>query len=138
MASVESRLDKVGAEKGVTFDYAEAQANDQFNLNGGFVQISCWAGRLSSYRRGHPLPPPSSCGKIPTSLRWPISGFRRFDGRAVTGKADALNTEAIMNLITAINPDIDTIGLLYDWKDASCPGHRRCQGVLRQQGHQVH
>ena len=38
----------------------------------------------------------------------------------ITGTSDALNTEAIMNLITAINPDIDTIGLLYDLsQDAS-------------------
>ena len=36
VASVESRLDKVGAEKGVTFDYADYYANaqaDQSNLN---------------------------------------------------------------------------------------------------------
>ena len=38
-----------------------------------------------------------------------------FDGEEnITGTSDALNTEAIMNLITAVNPDIDTIGLLYD------------------------
>ena len=44
-----------------------------------------------------------------------------FDGEeGITGTSDALNTEAIMNLITAINPDIDTIGLLYDLsQDAS-------------------
>ena len=41
-------------------------------------------------------------------------------GRNITGTSDALNTEAIMNLITAVNPDIDTIGLLYDLsQDAS-------------------
>ena len=36
VASVESRLDEVGAEKGVTFDYADYYANaqaDQSNLN---------------------------------------------------------------------------------------------------------
>ena len=32
----------------------------------------------------------------------------------ITGTSDALNTDAIMNLILAVNPDIDTIGLLYD------------------------
>ena len=44
-----------------------------------------------------------------------------FDGEEnITGTSDALNTEAIMNLITAVNPDIDTIGLLYDLsQDAS-------------------
>ena len=38
----------------------------------------------------------------------------------ITGTSDALNTDAIMNLILAVNPDIDTIGLLYDLsQDAS-------------------
>ena len=44
-----------------------------------------------------------------------------FDGEEnITGTSDALNTDAIMNLILAVNPDIDTIGLLYDLsQDAS-------------------
>ena len=38
----------------------------------------------------------------------------------ITGTSDALNTDAIMNLIVAANPGIDTIGLLYDLsQDAS-------------------
>ena len=44
-----------------------------------------------------------------------------FDGEeGITGTSDALNTDAIMNLIVAANPGIDTIGLLYDLsQDAS-------------------
>ena len=44
-----------------------------------------------------------------------------FDGEEnITGTSDALNTDAIMNLIVAANPGIDTIGLLYDLsQDAS-------------------
>ena len=38
----------------------------------------------------------------------------------ITGTSDALNTAAIMNLILAADPEIDTIGLLYDLsQDAS-------------------
>ena len=38
-----------------------------------------------------------------------------FDGgENMTGTSDALNTAAIMNLILAADPQIDTIGLLYD------------------------
>ena len=48
---------------------------------------------------------------------WPSAGFDGEEG--ITGTSDALNTEAIMNLITAINPDIDTIGLLYDLSEDS-------------------
>ena len=32
----------------------------------------------------------------------------------ITGTSDYLDTNAVMNLITAVNPDIDTVGLLYD------------------------
>ena len=43
-----------------------------------------------------------------------------------------------MNLITAVNPDIDTIGLLYDLSQDPPPSHCRCKGFLRCQRHQVH
>ena len=37
----------------------------------------------------------------------------------MTGTSDALNTAAIMNLILAADPEIDTIGLLYDLSEDS-------------------
>ncbi len=35
-------------------------------------------------------------------------------GSNITGTSDALNTEAVFDLILAANPDIQTVGLLYD------------------------
>ncbi|MDO4199018.1 MAG: ABC transporter substrate-binding protein [Erysipelotrichaceae bacterium] len=35
-------------------------------------------------------------------------------GSNITGTSDYLDTEAVMNLITALEPDIDNVGLLYD------------------------
>ena len=94
VASVESRLDEVGREKGVTFDYADYYANaqaDQTNLNQ--IGADLVADDVD----------------IIVAVATPI-----------TGTSDALNTDAIMNLILAVNPDIDTIGLLYDLsQDAS-------------------
>ena len=85
VASVESRLDELGKEKGVTFDYADYYANaqaDQSNLN-------------------------------------QIGADLVADGVDVI-VAVATPTAAIMNLIVAANPGIDTIGLLYDLsQDAS-------------------
>ena len=122
VASVESRLDKVGAEKGVTFDYADYYANaqaDQSNLNqiGAdlvadqvdvivAVATPTAATMLAAVEdTGIPV--------VYSAVTDPVSAG--FDGEeGITGTSDALNTEAIMNLITAINPDIDTIGLLYD------------------------
>ena len=43
---------------------------------------------------------------------WEFVGVYTDEG--ITGTSDALNTDAIMNLIVAANPGIDTIGLLYD------------------------
>ena len=128
VASVESRLDKVGAEKGVTFDYADYYANaqaDQSNLNqigadlvadGVDVIVAVatpTAATMLAAVEDTDIPVVYSAVTDPVS-----AGFDGEEG--ITGTSDALNTEAIMNLITAINPDIDTIGLLYDLsQDAS-------------------
>ena len=128
VASVESRLDKVGAEKGVTFDYADYYANaqaDQSNLNqigadlvadqvDVIVAVATpTAATMLAAVEDTDIPVVYSAVTDPAA-----AGFD--DGENITGTSDALNTEAIMNLITAINPDIDTIGLLYDLsQDAS-------------------
>lgn len=71
VASVESRLDKVGAEKGVTFDYADYYANaqaDQSNLNQiGADLVADQVDVIVAVAT--PLPPPCwPLWKIPTSL----------------------------------------------------------------------
>ena len=126
--SVESRLDKLGAEKGVTFDYADYYANaqaDQSNLNqigadlvGDGVDVivavaTPTAATMLAAVEDTDIPVVYSAVTDPAAAG--------FDGEEnITGTSDALNTEAIMNLITAVNPDIDTIGLLYDLsQDAS-------------------
>ena len=147
VASVESRLDEVGAEKGVTFDYADYYANaqaDQSNLNqigadlvadqvDVIVAVATpTAATMLAAVEDTDIPVVYSAVTDPVS-----AGFDAEED--ITGTSDALNTEAIMNLITghqprhrhhrsAVRPEP---GCLH-------PGHRRCQGVLRQQGHQVH
>ena len=126
--SVESRLDELGAEKGVAFDYADYYANaqaDQSNLNqigadlvadqvDVIVAVATpTAATMLAAVEDTDIPVVYSAVTDPVS-----AGFDGEEG--ITGTSDALNTEAIMNLITAINPDIDTIGLLYDLsQDAS-------------------
>ena len=119
--SVESRLDELGAEKGVTFDYADYYANaqaDQSNLNqigadlvGDGVDVIVAVANPAVEDPDIPV--------VYSAVTDPAAAG--FDGEEnITGTSDALNTEAIMNLITAVNPDIDTIGLLYDLsQDAS-------------------
>ena len=121
--SVESRLDELGAEKGVTFDYADYYANaqaDQSNLNqigadlvGDGVDVIVAVATMLAAVEDTDIPVVYSAVTDPAAAG--------FDGEEnITGTSDALNTEAIMKLITAVNPDIDTIGLLYDLsQDAS-------------------
>jgi len=124
VASVEERLDEVGKEKGVTFDYADAQA-DQTNLNqigadlvadGVDVIVAVatpTAATMLAAVEDTDIPVVYSAVTDPAA-----AGFDTEPN--ITGTSDALNTDAIMNLILAVNPDIDTIGLLYDLsQDAS-------------------
>ena len=128
VASVEERLDEVGKEKGVTFDYADYYANaqaDQTNLNqigadlvadGVDVIVAVatpTAATMLAAVEDTEIPVVYSAVTDPAAAG--------FDGEEnITGTSDALNTDAIMNLILAVNPDIDTIGLLYDLsQDAS-------------------
>ena len=126
--SVESRLDELGAEKGVTFDYADYYANaqaDQSNLNqigadlvGDGVDVivavaTPTAATMLAAVEDTDIPVVYSAVTDPAA-----AGFD--GGENITGTSDALNTDAIMNLILAVDPDIDTIGLLYDLsQDAS-------------------
>ena len=123
--SVESRLDAIGKEKGVTFDYADYYANAQTNLNqigadlvadGVDVIVAVatpTAATMLAAVEDTDIPVVYSAVTDPAAAG--------FDGEEnITGTSDALNTDAIMNLIVAANPGIDTIGLLYDLsQDAS-------------------
>ena len=128
VASVESRLDELGKEKGITFDYADYYANaqaDQSNLNqigadlvadGVDVIVAVatpTAATMLAAVEDTDIPVVYSAVTDPAAAG--------FDGEEnITGTSDALNTDAIMNLIVAANPGIDTIGLLYDLsQDAS-------------------
>ena len=120
--SVESRLDELGKEKGVTFDYGDYYANaqaDQTNLNqigadlvadgvDVIVAVSTpTAATMLAAVEDTEIPVVYSAVTDPAA-----AGFDTEPN--ITGTSDALNTDAIMNLILAVNPDIDTIGLLYD------------------------
>ena len=153
VASVEERLDEVGKEKGVTFDYADYYANaqaDQTNLNQiGADLVADGVDVIVAVANPPPPPPPAPgvCSKRGGAAVWlgppppaatmlaavedtdiPVVYSAVTDPAAagfdtepnITGTSDALNTDAIMNLILAVNPDITTIGLLYDLsQDAS-------------------
>ncbi len=122
VASLEARLDEVGAERGVTFNYADYYANaqaDQSNLNqigadlvaddvDVIVAVATpTASTMLAAVEDTDIP------VIFAAVTDPVGAG--FDAEPnITGTSDALDTETIMNLILAANPDITEIGLLYD------------------------
>ncbi len=128
VASVESRLDELGKEKGVTFDYADYYANAQARPEQPEPDRRRSGGRWRGRDRGCGHPPTAATmlaavedTEIPvvySAVTDPAAAG--FDGgENMTGTSDALNTAAIMNLILAADPEIDTIGLLYDLSEDS-------------------
>lgn len=122
IAAVEAQLDAVGAERGVTFNYADYYSNaqaDQSNLNQIGAELVAdqvdvivavatpTAATMLAAVEDTDIPVIFAAVTDPVSV-----GFDQEPN--MTGTSDALDTNAIMNLIVAANPGIDKIGLLYD------------------------
>ncbi len=59
-------------------------------------------------------------------------------GSNITGTSDALDTEAILQLMLAINPDLQTVGLLYDkGQDSSANPIEEAKAFFEEQGIEV-
>lgn len=123
--NIESRLAEIGEEKGVTFtvsyDNCNADANlmsqiisnfiaDDVDLMIGVATPVAMAMQAATEDNGIPVvfaavSDPVGAGLV-ESLEAP--------GSNVTGTSDYLNTSAVMQLITAANPDTKKVALLYD------------------------
>lgn len=122
VSSLENRLDELAQEKGVAFDYAGYESNaqgDQSNLNqigadlvadqvDVIVAVATpTAATMLAAVEDTDIPVVYSAVTDPAAAG--------FDGEPnITGTSDALNTQAIMDLILALNPELDQLGLLYD------------------------
>ena len=131
--NIESELDKVGQEKGVTFDYSDYPYTGQ--ADGTVLQQI--ASELISDKVDVIIPIATPTAQIMQSAteenKIPVVFAAVSDpvgaklvasmdapGANITGTSDALNTEAIMNLILAAQPDVKKVGLLYSTsEDAS-------------------
>ena len=122
VSSLQARLDEIGAEKGVNFLYDDYYSNaqaDQSNLNqigadlvadGVDVIVAVatpTAVTMLNAVEDTDIPVIFSAVTDPAG-----AGFEGLDN--ITGTSDALDTEAIMNLILAANPGLDKMGLLYE------------------------
>ena len=143
VASVESRLDEVAKEKGVTFDYADYYANaqaDQTNLNqigadlvadGVDVIVAVatpTAATMLAAVEDTDIPVVYSAVTDPAA-----AGFDTEPN--ITGTSDYLDTDAILDLIFAANPDAKSIALLYDLgQDSSAAPIKNAKAHLDKRG----
>ena len=129
--NIESELDAISKKEGVTFnikyDNCNADANvlnqivanfqaDKVDLMIGVATPVAMA--MQGATDGQDIPVVFSAVSDPISTG--LVASMDAPGANITGTSDMLNTEAIMNMILAVDPDISKVGLLYDaGQDAS-------------------
>lgn len=133
--AIEAELDAKGEELGVTFDYADYTFNGQADstvLNqiatdlvadevDIIIPIATPAAMImQSATEDNQIPVVFSAVSDPVGAG--LVEDAEAPGANITGTSDAIDTEAIMNLILTANPDAKKIGLLYDKSQDSSLG----------------
>ena len=131
--SIQAELDKKGAELGVTFDYADYTKNgqaDSTTLNqiaadliadgvDVIIPIATPAALImQAATEENAIPVVFSAVSDPVGAG--LVDSLEAPGSNITGTSDALNVEAVIDLMLVANPDLKKLGLLYDQgQDAS-------------------
>ncbi|MBQ8307134.1 MAG: ABC transporter substrate-binding protein [Blautia sp.] len=147
--NIESRLEELGEEKGVTFtvDYDNCNADaavmdqiitqfqaDNVDLMVGVATPVAMAMQAATEDTG--IPVVFSAVSDPVGAQ--IVESMDAPGANLTGTSDALDTEAIFNLILAQNPEAKKIGLLYDLgQDASTAAIESAKAFCEEKGLEV-
>lgn len=151
VANLEAKLDKVGAELGVTFNYADYYSNaqaDAGNLNqigADFVadQVdiivavatpTAMVMMSATEDTGIPIVFAASSDPVGAGLVASMDA----PGGMVTGTSDGLDAQALINLMFAADPSIAKVGLLYDTaQDSSTLAIRDAKRILGEMGIEV-
>lgn len=125
-SNIETRLDELAAEKGVTFDYADYTYNGQADgtvLNQiaselvaddvDIIVAIATPTALIMQAATEDTEIPIVFAAVSDPVGSGLAASMDAPGSNVTGTSDALDTESIINLITAQNPDVQSVGLLY-------------------------
>ena len=123
--NIKSQLEKAGAENGVTIEIEYDNCNADSNVMGQIIanfiadKVDLMVGVATPVAMS--MQAATEDNKIPVvfaAVSDPMGAglVASMDapGANITGTSDALDTNAIMNLIFAENPDIAKVGLLYD------------------------
>lgn len=133
VASVQAELDKKGSELNVTFDYKDYTYNGQADsttmnqiatdLIASEVDIiipvatptaMVMQNATAENERADGSLIPVVFSAVSDPVGTGLVASMDTPGSNITGTSDALNTEAIFDLMLAADPDIKTVGLLYD------------------------
>lgn len=146
--NVEKELDAKGEELGVAFSYEDYFINGQGDstiISQGLAQLKddgvdaviCIATptALTAQSTFEGTDTPVIFSAVTDPVGAGLVNSMEESGANITGTSDALNTEAIMNLIFAQNPDADSIGLLYSTsEDSSTQAIADAKAFLEEKG----
>ena len=144
--NIESRLAEIGEERGVTFeeDYDNCNADNSvmqqiianFIADGVDLMVGVAtpvAMNMQTMTEDNQIPVVFSAVSDPLSAE--LVESLEAPGANITGTSDFLNTDAVLNLIFAANPDAKTVGLLYDvGQDASTTPIAAAKAFLDEKG----
>ena len=144
--NIQSRLEEIGEEKGVTFDVsydncnADASVMEQIISDFQADNVDLMVGvatpvamRMQSATEGTDTPVVFSAVSDPVGSG--LVDSLEAPGANITGTSDYLDTASIMKLIQAQNPDVKKIGLLYDvGQDSSTTAIQEAKDYLDEQG----
>lgn len=127
VASVQSRLDAIAAERSVSFNYTDYYANaqaDQSNLNQIATDlVADQVDVIVAVATPTALTMQNAAGDAGIPVVYAAVSDPEGAGLTglanVTGTSDALDTAAVLKLITVQNPQIKKLGLLYDLSQPS-------------------
>ena len=150
-AAIQAELDAKGQELGVTFDYADYTKNgqaDSTTLNqiasdlvadnvDVIIPIATPAALImQTATEENQIPVVFSAVSDPVSAG--LVDSLDAPGSNVTGTSDALNVEAVIDLMLAANPDMKKLGLLYDQgQDSSKSAIASAEAYCKEKGIEV-
>ena len=150
-AAIQAELDAKGQELGVTFDYADYTKNgqaDSTTLNqiasdlvadnvDVIIPIATPAALImQTATEENQIPVVFSAVSDPVSAG--LVDSLDAPGSNVTGTSDALNVEAVIDLMLAANPDLKKLGLLYDQgQDSSKSAIASAEAYCKEKGIEV-
>ncbi len=146
IANIRSQLESISAEKGVTFEIQEDNCNTDANVMNQIIanfiadDVDLMVAIATPVAMG--MQAATEDNQIPVvfaAVSDPVGAgvveSLEAPGANLTGTSDYLDTNAVMNLIFAANPEADLVGLLYNVsEDASTAAIAAAKAYLEEKG----